>query len=552
MIGNMRKFAISPTGLIAVSLLGLAAIYGICYFAPGYGLFDDDGVYLVTAKSLAEGSGYRIVSLPSAIPQTKYPPVFPALLASVWKIYSHFPQNTYALKLVPLFSMLGWLWLSYLLLRRMSVSPPACRSIILLTVAVPWVVCLSVTLMAEMTFACLLSAALLILTRLYEEEKSRTGNVILASVLSGATILTRTAGLPLAFAGALTLLLRRKFRQAFIYSLTTAAMLLPWLAWASHANPPRNTIEAYYSGDVYGTWSLLGNYTWHQRLTVVVQNFYYMLVSTGYFIGGFTRPANWEALFWILLVLLLGFFSLYGFLLHLLRRITPLNLFVLCYAALLLVWVFPPFRFLVPLLPFLLFFCYIAVDHFFGTVVGSPMGAKLIEQCSVIVLVLFLSGGLLSEVQKTMQYRAASMPHRDSYDWNEIVPLSRWIASNTPSDAVLMGNLDPVWFMLSGRKAVRGYVMYPFEMSYSPDPHNSLGTYTEFCQNLLRERPDYLIRTYEGGGNMNRMIDRLASDFPSAVTLQEQGKNSDYRIYRINLVKLTDDFVRLSEITVDK
>ena len=199
----------------------LVTIYGICYFAPGYGLFDDDGIYLVTAKSLAEGTGYRIISLPSAIPQTKYPPVFPTLLAGVWKIYPHFPQNTYALKLVPLVSMFGWLWSSYLLLRRMAASPTVCRYIILLTVAVPWVVCLSVTLMAEMTFACLLTATLLILTRLDEREKSRMGTVILASAFTGAAILTRTAGLPLAFAGALTLLLSRKFRQAFIYSLTS-------------------------------------------------------------------------------------------------------------------------------------------------------------------------------------------------------------------------------------------------------------------------------------------------------------------------------------------
>ena len=30
--------------------------------------------------------------------------------------------------------------------------------------------------------------------------------------------------------------------------------------------------------DVYGTWSLLGKYTWHQRFIVVLENFYFMLV----------------------------------------------------------------------------------------------------------------------------------------------------------------------------------------------------------------------------------------------------------------------------------
>jgi hypothetical protein len=154
---SMRKFAAYiPAGLAAAFVLYIAAIHGVCYLAPGYGLFHDDDIYLVTAKSLAEGTGYKIVSLPSAIPQTKYPPLFPVLLAGVWKILPRFPENTFALKLVPLLSMLGWLSLSYIILRRISGSPTVCRYMILLTAASPAVVYFSVTLHSEMTFACLL------------------------------------------------------------------------------------------------------------------------------------------------------------------------------------------------------------------------------------------------------------------------------------------------------------------------------------------------------------------------------------------------------------
>jgi hypothetical protein len=71
-VATQRSSAVRA-GLAAAFLSYVVAVYGICYLAPGYGLFDDDGVYLVTAKSLAEGTGYRIVSLPNAIPQTKYP-----------------------------------------------------------------------------------------------------------------------------------------------------------------------------------------------------------------------------------------------------------------------------------------------------------------------------------------------------------------------------------------------------------------------------------------------------------------------------------------------
>jgi hypothetical protein len=393
--------------------------------------------------------------------------------------------------------------------------------------------------LSEMIFACLLSAALLLLTRLHEEEAPHTGTGLFASVLTAAAILTRMVGLPLVFAGALPLLLRRKIRQALMYLFTTGPVLLPWLAWASHANPSPDSIEAYYSGRNYGAWNLFANFTWHQRMTVVLDNLIHMLASPGKLMG--LHALGWE----MVLSLLLAFFTVYGLLLSLSNGITPLNLFVLSYAVLILLWVLPPIRFLIPLLPFLLFFCYLPISHFFGTVVGSPSGARAVGQCCVIVLALFLMRGLFSQPRETMQYRAAWFPYVENDDWNEIASLARWITGNTPKDAILVGNLDPVWFLSTGRKSARGFLVRPFEVFYSANHQNPLGTYSEFVQNLLRERADYLMRTpdraYGEAKYMNGMIDRLASDYPDAVTLQKQGQDSAYRIYRIDRVKLASD-----------
>ena len=54
--------------------------------APHLGLFHDDSLFWVTARSLAGGGGYRIQSLPGEPYQTKYPPLYPLLLAAVWKL----------------------------------------------------------------------------------------------------------------------------------------------------------------------------------------------------------------------------------------------------------------------------------------------------------------------------------------------------------------------------------------------------------------------------------------------------------------------------------
>src|SRR5437868_15514793 len=55
-----------------------------------FGQYYDDAIYVVSARSLADGHGYHIESLPGDPPQTKYPIGYPLLLASVWKAFPSF------------------------------------------------------------------------------------------------------------------------------------------------------------------------------------------------------------------------------------------------------------------------------------------------------------------------------------------------------------------------------------------------------------------------------------------------------------------------------
>ena len=57
------------------------------------GIFHDDGLYTVLAKSLADGTGYRLVSLPSSPVQLKYPVLYSGVLAVLWWLLPSFPEN---------------------------------------------------------------------------------------------------------------------------------------------------------------------------------------------------------------------------------------------------------------------------------------------------------------------------------------------------------------------------------------------------------------------------------------------------------------------------
>jgi len=67
---TQAHFFTAPVIIVAL-LLGGAAFWGAN--KQILGLFHDDAIYAVAGKALASGDGYRIVSLPGAPAQTKYP-----------------------------------------------------------------------------------------------------------------------------------------------------------------------------------------------------------------------------------------------------------------------------------------------------------------------------------------------------------------------------------------------------------------------------------------------------------------------------------------------
>src|SRR5215471_9869567 len=63
------------------------------------GGFYDDAFYVVLAKSIATGHGYRNLNLPGIPFATHYPPGYPLFLALLWWIGPTFPGNVLLFKL---------------------------------------------------------------------------------------------------------------------------------------------------------------------------------------------------------------------------------------------------------------------------------------------------------------------------------------------------------------------------------------------------------------------------------------------------------------------
>ena len=232
----LRRELLRKRIAISVFLLALAPSVYLAFTLrrmPHLGYYHDDGIYWTCAKSLAQGSGYRIASLPGEPYQTKYPPLYAALLAGIWKLNPDFPSN------LPEATLLAWLLLPvylgtvWLFLRQFGFR--GARGLVLMLAATlnPVAVVFSFSLMPELLFTALLLASLLIAERALEPASSRW-LALLAGVCGALAYLTKSAAAPLLLIVPACFLWRRQFRAAALFLAAMLPAPLAWQWWVSH------------------------------------------------------------------------------------------------------------------------------------------------------------------------------------------------------------------------------------------------------------------------------------------------------------------------------
>jgi hypothetical protein len=214
---------------------------------PHLGLHLDDTLYLVGAKSLAEGHGYRIESLPGEPFQTKYPPLLSWLLAGLWKVGPVFPEN---LRLLTLFAWLilpACLWLMRVLFQRYGFGPKETWLLTLMAAVNPLVYLMSVTLLSDLLFLTFFLACLLLAERALDSERPAR-LALTAGMIGGIAYLTRTAALPLLVAAPLCFLYRRQPGRALLFAAGMLPAMVGWQVWMSaHMLQTSDPVFLYYT-----------------------------------------------------------------------------------------------------------------------------------------------------------------------------------------------------------------------------------------------------------------------------------------------------------------
>lgn len=274
--------------LVLSFLLAFAVYLAVANFGPrAVGLWQDDGIYLCTAKSLAEGTGYRHIELPTQPLQTKYPILYPAVLAACFLISPQYPENLFLLMAPTALAAAGMVVFATLYLRRVfGASDRMALLVGVLGMLSPAVFSLVRFTLSDLLYGFLSIAALLLLDLKYAEAKTgkRATVWLLASAgVVALAVLIRMMGLALAGAALVTLIIRRRFRDAAVLTFVVCLCLVPWWIWQAAAAQANGAIQSSTLEAPELSYLIWLPHHLGQTVRVIHQNIVRTVFGIGYF-----------------------------------------------------------------------------------------------------------------------------------------------------------------------------------------------------------------------------------------------------------------------------
>lgn len=522
-----------PTfGPVVVVAAALASACLLAIKPAVIGLYHDDALYTVVAKSLSEGTGYRIVSLPSSPAQLKYPFLYPYVLSWLWTFMPVFPENVAFLKALNAVALFVALLFSYALFRRHVVTRNVDALMYLLLIgANPAIFSLATLTLSETLFLALTVAALSL------EHATRPAQIVALAGIVAASYLTRTSGVALILAFAAWFLLRRSYRSLLIFVGATVAMVAPWWLWqlGHRGDPVKSVLLDYYVAYRPDSHAALAVWSNRQQAVDIVQgNLWYLAEVLDAALMLSVVPGLRP---WIYALLAIGVYE------SLRQRLAGYHLFLATYLLIMIGWPWHPGRFMFPLVPLVLLFLFSGVkaseawvrrlshDRFQRT-------AQWLPRTPVVVITMMTAVWLTLYVYDDPRFDVRPAYTRHERHWQGFLETFAWIRDHTAPSDVLATGYDPMYYLYTGRQGVRPWLYRPSTYFYPRGRHVvDLGGVGEIRQELSRLGVRHLIIDPLDGFTEAEaapaLFDTLLGSYPIKPALVFTSSDARHKIYRL-------------------
>jgi hypothetical protein len=509
---------------------------------PEFAYLHDDGVLFTSAKSLADGNGFRIQNLPENPAQTKYPPLYPALLSLIWRIDPQFPDN------LQLATALGWiltslgLGLAWKLYQSDGEPDPSVWFMVALLAVSPYWILFGTMMFSEMFFTCLVLASLIL-----ARQKDNLAAVATAGLLAACAYLTRSAGIALLISVPALLLWQKRLKAALVYAAPVIMAAAGWAVWQrGHLLHSIDSTLMYYT-DYVGFQKL--NVGADNALVVLWKNLDQILYS----MGALVLPKVVDMMPVKNLTQVLGIGMISGVVRMFRKGIArDYALFSLLSTGILLVWHYPANeRMVLPMFPLLLAGLVTEAKHFFSMVrrvlfvkasetdpsgksgkkkddAGNRIvGGILAAGIAAIFLValgvqLFMTFSFMDS--STAQQRASLKERRAAY---------QWMAANLPREAAVLSYDDALLYLYSGHHG--NYMPLLTRWWYADDHENMQAAYRNIDEYCRRRGLSYFYFTSEDlsretGEEDRKAVAKAVAENPALEPVFTAGIGTVYRI----------------------
>ena len=412
---------------------------------PQFGTYQDDGLFLIGAKSLSEHQGYRISNLPGEPFQTKYQPLHALVLAAIWSINGNFPGNLTLVAIYQALVFAALVVLCALLFRSFRFSALESAAMAAFLALSPWIIYWATVPFSDYLFAALVAGTFLLLNRRL---------FLAAGLVAAAAYLTKSAGLLIVPAVLIGTVRRRDWKSAGLFLIPVLPAIAGWTLWASSHRTPSDQPILWYYTDYISAFLKNGGI---QALPEIVPHNLWSIMAAAGSVVIHDLPESMLGRF--LCVLIAAAMATGG--VRIVKRTGSIDypVFCLLLAVTLALWNFSPnVRLMLPILPLLAMGLYLEGQVLAGLIRRSMQGKDLGNRVAAYVILIAILSGSIYGIRRNGIFIAHDIPAllqqgRESTARSR--QLFTWMRSTLPPSAVVLASNDTLVYLYAGRKSVR-------------------------------------------------------------------------------------------------
>jgi hypothetical protein len=449
MMGQKLRHVL-PALIVLVSLLPFSWTAWRNSDLPQFGRYQDDGLYVIGAKSLHDGQGYRISNLPGAPFQTKYLPLYSALLSVLWPARGGFPGN------LPVFAGAQWViavaffLLSFGLFRALGFSDLKSAWMLAFLALNPWLAFWSLLPTSDALFSALVVATFLSLHRFRENPRWWW----LGGLTAAAACLTKSAGIlvvPALLAGGWR---RQDWKRTATMTLPAVIAFAGWSGWSAlHRIQAKHPVMLYYT-DYVGFHIKMGGIP---ALPDIIQTNLPALIGA---VGNSVLYDLAESTLGRFLSVIVLAAAIAG-IIRITRRNAAIEYPIFCglLTLVLLMWNFTPnARLMNPLLPLLTMGAFVEAEHVWSLIRASLRSPKFSNRAAAGLMLAGISGAVICSLILNTRFIVSQIPRLIQQE-REVARRERavfeWCKRNLAADSAVLAFNDSLLYLSTGLKGVR-------------------------------------------------------------------------------------------------